>query len=677
MEADSAQALMDQDGPDTTVEEHQERPDTTVEESENSQSNEAMDCDNGKQLEEEDYDMKSPVSESKNEASSPSRNQEICGESHDNFGLSEASGIDICNQSTDIDDKMDALSDLKDSDFETSQPFSDSEDIKSEQPNESMENEEKDTTLVGQGTESDNELDLSGSPNKSPTGSPDMTCGTSTPPHDHRNELVETSVPSPQVVDDNADNAECSNLGGEDNTPHPESASSPQEDEDGIQTDNVVSSNEFIETDLNDVSSNEKITTNTDDVLSSNECEATDVGEVHDSSCSISQPEDNIQKNQVSSAKDTDDINSPENSDSEITSSREIIHDHQFSENSDLPVSEKEGESHDFVDTSNVEQSNILGPTSPVSEESNYDKDEQEEGKDTSGVIEAASPVSDETDSELDDKSQKEDNSALDPSSPVSDDNMSDSKNVGPASPVSDTSLKDSSAIQEGNSGSLMGPTSPVSDNSDTELPKSTGRKGVDLGPASPVSDTSDLDQVEEPQVKKTEVMIGPASPISSEEGEEGRDLSKYDLDGPASPPPSNQVGTRHGPLSPTSTVSEDGSFPDDEAPKSPGSSFPNKPVANGISSSDDHAAERLQKEYKDISDEEDSFSDDEQIPKQNVEKSAKPKTDKVRPHVSVTDDHGELDYMEDDDDDMVKDNHEKLEDGKEREENREKEDVS
>ncbi|CAC5396642.1 ZC3H18 [Mytilus coruscus] len=172
--------------------------------------------------------------------------------------------------------------------------------------------------------------------------------------------------------------------------------------------------------------------------------------------------------------------------------------------------------------------------------------------------------------------------------------------------------------------------------------------------------------------------MIGPASPVSEEsdqELEEGETkLSKYDLSGPASP-------TSDGELSPPSPVSENGSFPSDgekglKSPDGPGSPSEDgeklqSKVPNGISSFNDRPAQRLEKEYKDISDD-DSFSDEEKLPKGILvtEKSAKNKhSEKVRSHISIADDHGELDYMDEDEDEVGKDEKDKFEDSKDGEE--------
>jgi hypothetical protein len=207
-----------------------------------------------------------------------------------------------------------------------------------------------------------------------------------------------------------------------------------------------------------------------------------------------------------------------------------------------------------------------------------------------------------------------------------------------------------------------MGPTSPVSDDSDQEQGQITESKNDNLfGPASPVSDASDM-----------------------EEGERDN-ISKYDLS-------RGKQG-----LSPTSLVSEDGSFPDDDqkgprspdkidAPESPSSPYNEQKFQKAQNGNSppyvDHAAQRLEKEYKDISDEEDSFSDDEKPLKQKTiqEKSTikSKQNDRVKSHMSIADDHGELDYIDEEEEDVGKEEKEKLEeDSKEGEDKIEREDVS
>ena len=89
-----------------------------------------------------------------------------------------------------------------------------------------------------------------------------------------------------------------------------------------------------------------------------------------------------------------------------------------------------------------------------------------------------------------------------------------------------------------------------------------------------------------------------------------------------------------------------------------------------------------MEKEYKDISDEEDSFSDDEKPLKQKTiqEKSTikSKQNDRVKSHMSIADDHGELDYIDEEEEDVGKEEREKLEeDSKEGEDKIEREDVS
>jgi hypothetical protein len=112
----------------------------------------------------------------------------------------------------------------------------------------------------------------------------------------------------------------------------------------------------------------------------------------------------------------------------------------------------------------------MLGPTSPVSEESDFEEGEVSHSLKKSEIVEAASPVSDETNS---DQEQGE-------------------------------------IIDYRGKHSLMGPTSPVSDDSDQEQGQITESKNDNLfGPASPVSDASDMEEGERDNISKYDLSRG------------------------------------------------------------------------------------------------------------------------------------------------------------------------
>ncbi|VDI69437.1 nuclear protein NHN1, partial [Mytilus galloprovincialis] len=597
--------------------------------------------------ESQDYDMKSPVS------------ADIRTDINASVSQSQASELDICNQSSDIDDKMDALSDLKDSDFDTSR-VTDSEEIKSEQLNDSVYADERDTTLVEQDQDSDNELDLTSSPDKSFLESA-------------KNENFDTSTQSPKPTDDQEVKNQESDKSSDEEMPktiddqevkNQESDISSDEENFDSNQEEMTSSNVDIDIENSqpEDGSKEITTENIDKPVSS-----TNLGQSDESEEKICE-ENLVQDGDISSVqqlKQTEDIDSPENSDIESSLQREAKQSPQMDSGNMLDQVSDDGESQDFKNFQS-KQNDMLGPTSPVSDESDFEQEETSHGLKKSEIVDAASPVSDNTDSEQEEGE------------------VTQSRNIdsvlGPASPVSDSCDTEQAKSSKQNIDSMLGPASPVSDISDKELGEITESKTIEsaFGPTSPVSDLSDKEQGEVSENKKVDSMIGPASPVSDEsdgELEEGETkLSKYDLSGPASP-------TSEGELSAPSPVSENESFPSDreKGPKSPdGPGSPSEDgeksqskVPNGISSFNDRPAQRLEKEYKDISDD-DSFSDEEKPPKGILvsEKSAKNKhSEKVRTHISIADDHGELDYMDEDEDEVGKDDKDKFEDSKDGEE--------
>lgn len=544
-----------------------------------------MECDDKNHEVQEDFDMKSPASETDHE------NDKTDFTTEANASVSQVSEFDTCNHSTDIEDKMDELSDMKDSDFDTSQ-ITDNEDVNSIQFNNNLYTDERETTLVEQNqTASSSELDAS-------LNIPIL--------HSSDIENFDTSTQSPKM-----ERGEVSNI----NSSEDENEFS-EENIDGGKEEMLPTPTENI---CADVSQNVE-ESNENKELANYEASPFNNSEESDKLTS----ENVLQDNHITSVQ-TEEINSPENSDTciEDVSQRDTTGQSPHSSTGKMfdEVSE-EGESQDSPKNQEEKNDNMLGPTSPVSEESDFEEGEVSHSLKKSEIVEAASPVSDETNS---DQEQGE-------------------------------------IIDYRDKHSLMGPTSPVSDDSDQEQGQITESKNDNLlGPASPVSDASDI-----------------------EEGERDN-ISKYDLS-------RGKQG-----LSPTSLVSEDGSFPDDDqkgprspnkidAPESPSSPYNEQKFQKAQNGNSppyvDHAAQRLEKEYKDISDEEDSFSDDEKPLKQKTiqEKSTikSKQNDRVKSHMSIADDHGELDYIDEEEEDVGKEEKEKLEeDSKEEEDKIEREDVS
>lgn len=562
-----------------------------------------MDCDDKNHEVQEDFDMKSPTSETDHENNKTDFTTEA------NVSVSQVSEFDTCNHSTDIEDKMDELSDMRDSDFDTSQ-ITDNEDVNSIHFNNNSYTDERETTLVEQNqTASSSELDAS--LNKHILHSSDI-------------EHFDTSTQSPKM-----ERGEVSNINS-------------SEDENEFSEENVDGGKEeILPTPTEDICAD--VSQNVEESNENKELANYEASPCNNSDESAKLTSENVlQDNRITSVQ-TEEINSPENSDTciEDVPQRDTTGQSPLSSTGKMfdEVSE-EGESQDSQKNQEEKSDNMLGPTSPVSEESDFEEGEVSHSLKKSEIVEAASPVSDETNS---DQEQGE---------------IIESKNndamIGPASPVSDESDHEQGEIIDyRDKNSLMGPTSPVSDESDQEQGQITESKNDNLlGPASPVSDASDI-----------------------EEGERDN-ISKYDLS-------RGKQG-----LSPTSLVSEDGSFPDDDqkGPRTPSSPYNEQKfqkAQNGNSSAFvDHAAQRLEKEYKDISDEEDSFSDDEKPLKQKTvqEKSTikSKQNDRVKSHMSIADDHGELDYIDEEEEDVGKEEKEKLEeDSKEGEDKIELEDVS